>query len=295
MHSHTSNAERRGFTLAELLVVITVIVLLFTVVAPNFNAMISAGIEDSAVSVISAATATARVYATRTQSFSAGSYQGAALLFTPSGEVRVVHHIEAAADGLGQRLVDKSPPKAGYADLPGEDFFTLPEAVSVVGITRGSNAGIGSGAANLFVMTPPFAVRFNSHGTLISRRTAKGDASNMAMYYDGDGNTQYVLGNQRASGYNPNLYDPRTSQYVSSNFVGGKIRFGIDGIDTVVAVIAYKALDLANANVDGDNNPLNDLTGIVPAGQLKASVATWIIDNGRTIYFNRYTGTAISP
>lgn len=284
--------KRNGFTLTELLIVIVVIVLLFTVAVPQFSKMINDGIEDSAVSVISAATATARVYATRTQSFSAGSYQGAALLFTPSGEVRIVRHIEEAVDGGGNRLVDKSPPLAGYADLPGEDFFSLPEAVGVVGITRGG--GIGSGA--LYMMPPPFAIRFNSDGTLISRRTAKGSSSNMAMYYDGDISGTWVLSNTRAAGYNPNVYDPRSSSYISSNLhSSGKIKFGIDGIDTVVAVIAYNRQELADANVDGDGIPENDLIGIAPAGQVKAQVANWLKANGRVMYFNRYTGTAVTP
>ena len=285
MSSSNDYAKRGGFTLAELLVVITVIVLLFTVVAPNFSNMISAGIEDSAVSVISSATATARVYATRTQSFSAGSYQGAGLLFTPSGEVRVVYNIEGASDGGGQRLVDKSPPKAGYADLPSEDRFNLPEAVGVVGITRG-NSG-------LYVMPPPFAVRFNSDGSLISRRTAKGDSSNMAMYYDGDINTQYVLSNKRTSTYNANLYDPRSTEYAPANFDSGtgKIKFGIDGIDTVVAVIAFKM----NAFLEAGHKLGGTGSSLGTQGQVSAAAATWLKNNGRTIYFNRYTGTAITP
>ena len=289
MNKPHNNARRGGFTLAELLVVITVIVLLFTVVAPNFSKMISAGIEDSAVSVISAATATSRVYATRTQSFSAGSYQGAGLLFTPSGEVRVVRHAESAVDGGGTRLVDKSPPLAGYEDLPGEDFFSLPEAVGIVGITRGGSAGSGAE----YLMPPPFAVRFNSDGTLISRRTAKGDPSNMAMYYDGDINNQHVLSNKRTSSYNANLYDPRSEEYVSTNYhtTSGKIRFGIDGIDTVVAVIAFNMGDFLDAGhkLGGTGSSLGT------QGQVSAAAATWLKSNGRTIYFNRYTGTAITP
>ena len=292
MSNKSPNAKRRGFTLAELLVVITVIVLLFTVVAPNFSDMISSGIEDSAVSVISAATATARVYATRTQSFSAGSYQGAALLFTPGGEVRIVRHIESAADGGNTRLVDKSPPLAGYEDLPGEDFFSLPEAVGVVGVTRGGTAGSGA----VYLMPPPFAVRFNSDGSLISRRTAKGSSSNMAMYYNGDiggAGGGYVLSNTRTSSYNANLYDPRSSEYASSNFnaASGKISFAIDGIDTVVAVIAFKMNDFLDAGhkLGGTGASLGT------QGQVSATAATWLKNNGRTIYFNRYTGTAITP
>ena len=292
MNAPNSQAKRSGFTLAELLVVITVIVLLFTVVAPNFSAMISSGIEDSAVSVISAATATARVYATRTQSFSAGSYQGAALLFTPSGEVRIVRHVENAVDGNGTvRLVDKSPPHAGFEDLPGEDFFNLPEAVGVVGVTRG---GSNVAAGELYIMPPPFAIRFNSDGTLISRRTLQG-SSNRAMYYDGTGDGRCTLTGSglRTSSYNANLYDSRSSEYVSSNFNAGdgKIRFGIDGIDTVVAIIAFKMNDFLDAGhkLGGTGASLGT------QGQVSATAATWLKNNGRTIYFNRYTGTAITP
>ena len=290
MNTPKINATRGGFTLAELLVVITVIVLLFTVVAPNFSNMLSAGMEDSAVSVISAATATARVYATRTQSFSAGSYQGAALLFTPSGQVRIVRHIESAVDGGGQRLVDKSPPKAGYADLPGEDFFSLPDAVGIVGITRGGDISSGT----VYVMPPPFAIRFNSDGSLISRRTAKGDPSNMAMYYDGNHDDTYTLSNTRknfGSTYNANLYDSRSNQYVSSNFDAGKgkIRFAIDGIDTVIAVVAFNVNDFTEAG-----HSLADVNNGAER-QLQSAEANWIKANGRTIYFNRYTGTVITP
>ena len=287
MISHAPNTERRGFTLAELLVVITVIVLLFTVVAPNFSSMISSGIEDSAVSVISAATATGRVYATRTQSFSAGSYQGAGLLFTPSGEVRVVYHIESAANG-GNRLVDMNPPRAGYADLPSEDRFSLPAAVGVVGITRGGD--IGNGTA--YLMPPPFAVRFNSDGSLISRRSIQG-TSDRAMIYDGDLGGSYVNTNSRTSSYNANLYDPRSSEYASANFdtSTGKIKFNLDGIDTVVGVIAFKMNDFLEAGhkLGGTGASLGT------QGQVSATAATWIKNNGRTIYFNRYTGTAITP
>ena len=292
MNKRAKKTESAGFTLAELLVVITVIVLLFTVVAPQFSGMISAGIEDSAVSVISAATATARVYATRTQSFSAGSYQGAALLFTPSGEVRIVRHVESAVDGNGTvRLVDKNPPHAGYEDLPGEDFFNIPEAVGVVGVTRG---GANVAAGELYIMPPPFAIRFNSDGSLISRRTLKG-SSNRAMYYDGTGDGRCTLtgAGLRTSSYNANLYDPRSSDYVSSNFVAGlgKIRFGIDGIDTVVAVIAFNMNDFLEAGykLGGTGASLGS------QGQVSSAAATWLKNNGRTIYFNRYTGTAITP
>ncbi len=307
--------SRSAFTLAELLIVITVIVLLFTIIAPSFKQLLTTGTRESATSTVGVAATTIRSYATKTKAFNVNSYQGTALIFTPANEIRFVISDDSCVDGANASLSAKSPQQAGYVDVPGQDYVQLPDDTGVIGVTRGG--AFGSGVVRLY--TPPFAVRFNGQGNLIAR-TASTNYDG-CVYYDGNGDGQCVVTKNRQSpylfdgfttgAYDPTRWDPSNKIYqpfndattnagIATNTTGlvagvagaynGRYKLPFEQIDSVVGVLIYSKSDLASANISLASDTTAGTNGALPA-----AAASWLTTNGTYIYFNRYSGAIIRP
>jgi prepilin-type N-terminal cleavage/methylation domain-containing protein len=305
---------RRGFTLAELLIVITVIVLLFTIAIPSMKTMLKSGGVEAASTIIGSATATVRAYSGRPTAFTYGDYQGTAMIFTPANEIRFTINDENTVDGSGNRLISKYPTEGGYVDIAGQAYINMPSNLGVVGITRGGTTAI------LQLFTPPFAIRFNSQGEMIARSATTSGASQYDgnVYYDGNGDGKCVESKTRnsfyASGasspaatYDPLEWDPTGVKYpakndattnagiatgVATTSYEGKFKLPFEQIDTVVGVIFYSKSDFQAAGLS--------LAGSATAGSgapvvccAAADPGTWIMNNGKTFFFNRLTGAVL--
>ena len=289
MNSLQNKPRRGAFTLAELLIVITVIVLLFTIAVPSMKALLRSGGLESSATIIGSACSTARAYSSRPTAFVNGNYQGTAMVFTPANEIRFAVHDETTVDGsAGGLLITKTPSKSGYVDISGQAYIRIPDSVGVVGITLG-----GVGITQLF--TPPFAIRFNSQGELIAR--SANASYNGNVYYNGDSASPDSIATTTStrtliSGYNPGPYDPSAGGYIGTTLANGKYKLPFETIDTVLGVIFYSKSDLASSgfsisgsNVAGSGNPVACCTG--------SDAGSWLLQNGRVFFINRVTGAVL--
>lgn len=282
--------SRPAFTLIEMLVVLGIIVLLVAMLVPLAK-LITGGRAEAGWNTVKAAVEVARRYATRVVEFERdldntvgiqkGNYSGVAIVFGPSNELRLVENDQNAEDGSGDPLELKdNPQRNGYKDIPDRDWVYLPRGVGVVGIARNQTDG-------LVLYAPPFAIRFDEYGHLIAAQPSSKDR---LVYYDGNLDGRYQLGSDRPNNYNPAPYDPEHSDYNTANL--NKMRF--EELETVVGVVVF---DKGTFYDDGFN--------LIPDGSNGAIIGThwdedsaitkggWILHFGRTIFFNRYTGTMI--
>ncbi len=283
-----------GFTLAELMIVITVIVLLFTVVMPNVGSMLTRGRMTSAISAISAGVSAARTNASLPPAFRVGTFQGAAIIVTPQSELRIVRHDDSVVDGSSNKLIEKDPPLAGYKDVGGQDYISIPQDAGIVGIVR-----TGSTATDRQLLAPPFAIRFDRYGHLIARQGADD-----AVYYDGNSDGKAVTSKTRTAPYgttpyNADKWDPFSGKYTGD---GGydtstsspdrhttthKYKQPFEQLETVIGIIIYSKTEFWNAG--------NDLESGGTSGGINTTDRDWILSNGTPMFFNRYSGAIIKP
>lgn len=292
----TNLPTRYGFTLAELLVVIAVMGLLLGTLSMGLGATKRMGQTEAAINTISAAVAAIRSYATQDKpdmedtraddpvTYSGFTYSGVALIFTPAGELRLVENDQNARNSSNNFL--ESPTvisgttayRSGYADLPGRDYIKLPRDIGVVGIARG-----GTGAGTLYLFTPPFALRFDENGSLISGQPTINSGFKRVVYYDGNYNNAYSTSSGRTTGYNPDAWDPSVSTVAQTQ---GRYHLPFEELETVVGVVVYskKALRDAGHNhaAAGSGSPIN------------TTAHNWILDpnggDGKVIFFSRHSG-----
>jgi len=287
--------RRGGYTLTELLVVMSAIILILAVIVPSVKNLLSARRVDAGVQTLSAATAAIRGYAGLRPPFGTGKFQGIALVFSPSGEMRLTEHFPAATDGGGSPLVDRDPPSAGYRDILGATYVKLPPGVGVLGISRGGNFA----DPETEYLAPPFAVRFDKNGAMIVRK--EGSNADGSVYYDGNYDNKYFVTKERGNvtgGYEPEKYDPDSRRFdpANMNAVEGKINFAFEKLESVVGVLFYSKKDFWKAS------SAYELSSDYVAGSLVpdkwAPEGPWLIDPTKgsiAALFNRYTGAVISP
>ncbi len=232
-----------AFTLTELLVVMGIVVILLAVGVPAVKALMNSGTADTAINAVSAVAANARAHATRGKTLLRTEYKGSAMIAWPilnddgevSGvELRVADHVQP----------DGSTEKNLYQNLEGLESVRLPNDSGVAAITR-------QGTGDAVLQSPPFAVRFDDSGHLISR----GTNNEHAVDYDGNGDDDY---DDRSW---PGATDARNMR-------------------TVLALMVY-----SNKGLTAAGNDLPD-----PGTNLSGSAATWIQENGQPVFFNRYSG-----
>jgi len=222
------------------------------------------------------------------------------------------------ADGHGQYY-------RGYIDEQSEKYVKLPNGVGVVGIARHT-------AAQPHLLAPPFAIRFDNNGHLRIDGTHAPPAAyarhpNGAghLFYDGDYNGDWGGGNRwphtaagtgthpRDNGYDPAVWDPEIAGKTQYNpdtdgplnntnpqgifhTKAQKFMLPFDAMETVIGVIAFNKTSLydqfgkdALKAVDNNNaDPPNH-------GNLRPDVRQWLLENGKVMFFNRYSGAIIKP
>lgn len=193
-----------AFTIIELLVAISIIAILIGILFAGFSAMGVQTREAAAVNSVGVAVAVARVHATRDKSKvdltsesppgvqTEVKFAGAAVIFSPSGEMRIVEHDPRARLPAGGYLADQSPPRIGFRDVSEIEPVTIPSQIRIQGIGR-------SGGFDL--LDPPFAIRFDRHGKMIVATDSTPSTNTMDRYvvYDGNHNGRYDDASGRGS------------------------------------------------------------------------------------------------
>ena len=279
------HARRGGFTIVELLAVLAIMGLLMAILFPAYNAMKRSNRATSAENTITTGVVAARAYATRRLNgrfldipiqlpsgdilrSQSGQYSGVAILFTPSGEMRLVENVWHAQDKASAYLELKSPPQDGYDDIPDRAYIRLPEHTGVMGIRRGNRQGQSA----LVLLPPPFAVRFDANGYLVSR----GDGENLdgSVYYDGDYDNRYEVTSDRARS--------RGSEWDAEV---GRFTLPFEKIETVIGVLIYDQRDFA------DVAPALDVEYVAQDSSGLSGPVAWLLANGQQLFFSRYAGT----
>ena len=174
-----SGSARRGFTLAELMIVVTIFVFLAGLSFPALRALARSTRTTTGINAVTVAGAAAQVYARQTRppltsvipTATDGEYSGTALLFTPRGEIRLLFNDQfigeqgtsayleetAISVGVGPTIYNGLD---GYKDIPDREPIRVPNSTGVFGIARGNNGG----TPTLVLLSPPFAVRFGTSG-----------------------------------------------------------------------------------------------------------------------------------
>ena len=267
-----------GFTLIEMLVVVSIIVLVVAITFPLLGAMSASVRGDSGLNTIHVAVASARAYATRDVggqlAATGGRYSGTAIIFTPTNEMRIV-----------ENTVDSGPTfdQNGYESIPGRDYVLLSDDLGVVGIARG-----GVTATEVFLLTPPFAVRFDQHGQLIAGRDLLTRAH--SVFYDSDYDGSIDVNSDRSdlAPYDPDDWDPKSPNEpnVPVDVDNGYYQ-PFDRLDAVIGVVLYNKKELRAAGHDLEPG----------AGDaLDLAAHQWLLrdGNGTTVFFGRYSGAAMA-
>ncbi len=284
-------SHRHGFTLLELLVVITVIGVLLGTLAAGTTMMIRSNQTAMAMNTIAAAVTASRAYATADKmdledlgdpQYAGVTFSGAAVLFTPAGELRLVENDQYAMDGSSPQKLLEPKNQNGYADVSGREYLKLPGDAGVVGIARGT--------LGLYLYTPPFAIRFDEHGNLISGQNL-GVNFDRLVYYDGNIYNNKYTSSTRPNNYNPDLWDPNSPGYINRwDTTELKYKLPFEKIETVVGVVVYSKRALRDAGLNHDGTGGTD--------SLNAAATTWLLDpnakNGRIMFFSRHSGTKIT-
>lgn len=286
---------RGGFSLVELLVVISIMVLLMSVALPAMNRLMAGTKVEGAASSVASAASTARAYAGLKPSTPMGKYYGAAVVFTPANEMRIARHRYDAVDGNG-RLLTLSD-RGGYADMEDEPYVNLPDGVGVVGIARAFGVNTDEPPA---LLAPPFTIRFDRNGILTPGQagSTRDDAQSRIVFYDHDNDGDYQINSSRPNNYDPDEWDPEVVGKTNYNWFADNRNWG-DGryeekyllpfgrLDSVVGVIVYDKGGLRRA---GHNLVRSSATTGV-----NEEARDWIYSNGIPVFFNRYSGAAIKP
>ena len=279
----------RAFTLMELLVVVAMISLFVAIGFPTINAMTSGTSEASAENAVQMSVKAARAYARQPQAFTTRSYEGAAALFTPSNEIRMVRSIERR-DAKKDELVKNggggvlSLAFSPYEDIPDREYIDLPPDVIVVGISRVDPDG-------LVLLAPPFAVRFDPRGQLVVRLNLSSDQKDNVLY-DANGDGWFTQGSTRRTitgGYDPDDWNAILKPSLAKRG-DGTYQLPFELIEPVAGVIIVSEPAFRGAR-DSSNNPLTlEADTALQADGINTAARDWILANGKTILINRHSG-----
>lgn len=232
-----ASRNTRGFTLVELLVVITVIVLLFTVVGPEFGGMLKSASNNSAHEIVQEAVRSAQSQIVMNQG-------EAAVLVDTAHTLRVYRSnnlVNVLRDTNGNFLKDQQvdhislpgfvQAASPWVALPGDDLAMVLHVV----LKNGQKA---------FLM-PPFGIKIDNQGqVMISHAsTAAADYSPLSksaeslIFIGGDDPQSDTVvdltKNRAATNWTPGEWDPRDSAWNSANADSfGSPKFPIEVIES---------------------------------------------------------------
>ncbi len=280
------DTHRSGFTIPELVVAVLIAGIILSVTLNGVQSLVRDTRVQVGYNTVASAVLAARTYALNSDQADLGSidpppvpdadYSGAAALFTPAGEIRLVENDQRAEDGNSDPL---EPTCNGYADIPNVEYIKLPKGVGVVGIAR---EGIGDPTFH----PPPFAIRFDENGQLIAGETG-GASESRVVIYDGNYNNIYAksLSANRPSNYDPDPWDPQSPQWDPNHWDTSVDRYELDfeRIEAVIGVIVYSKVDFTDEG--------GDWPGTAPAGF--SSIEDWLAEHGEVMLFSRYSGKVL--
>lgn len=302
MHTDQQQLHRNaGFSLSELMIVITIMILLLAVAIPATNTLFSGGQSEIAINAVSSASSAVNSYSALKPAFDVGSYSGAALVFDTANQIRLTQNYALArSSGTGANSLLERPNVSpyrpalnGYRDIEldgAKQYVALPEGAGVMGIIRTEGSG---GAGELKFIAPPFAVRFNEFGTLIpasyTKDTKRPLAENVVIY-DGNYDGQYNIGTEQGSSreksssgdYDPTQWDPTHDNYSPSFVIDNRtqqFRLPFERLECVVGVLIYNKRDV----------PQDIESEITKSSELY----DWFVENGTPLFFNRFTGAIL--
>ena len=336
--TRSEKTTRRGFTLIEMLVVVSIMAIVLALSFPMIASMKRESSASAGVNTITVAIPSARRYATSGITFpndldnvtpgdQAGMYSGAAAIFTPSGEIRLVSQKNSAGASStdfisGSRFLERHGPSwlkdqsgaglpqrelNGFTDLA-IDYVLLPSDTGVAGINRvaGGPLTTASSTGPPLLLPPPFAVWFNQNGYLVATgwdpTTTPPRANDYQfVYYDGnqDGDIRLVgRGSTRGSigSYNPDTYNPDSGDFDPNNWlaVAEKYRLPFEKIEAVVGVYVYSRQAFQSANDAWAEGVTDTARAAPPWTDMTATDNDarweWMRANGQVIMFSRQTG-----
>jgi len=301
MQRNQSQSQSHGFTLMELMVVVSLIVLLLGFSVPLVFKIDEISRDRSGVNTFGVAVTAARAYATRRiadlDSVALAEYSGAAVMVTPMNQLRIIGDLQRDdMEKLGLSAY-------GYDNQTKRmEAISMPRGVGVVGITRNGAAGNA-----IKVIAPPFAIRFNRHGQLITEaRNTKGSLTD-AQWADVRRNLVYIdhnldgaystTGTPRPAAYDSGPWDPDVTSNISGKWSAGATDWTLpfDTLESVIGVIVY-----SKADFEDSGGKMSTATYTPPAqgcpggcGTGDAGVSKWMFANGSVLFFSRNTGNIL--
>lgn len=289
--SQTSRIAKRGFSIIELLVAISIIALIIAIAFPVVSALTTSTRVEAGLNVAGMSSDVARQWvqaeawandaSTDNSSAVREAYSGTAALYCPTGEVRIVVNDRDARD-RSNFLEDLNGNQNGYEDIDTIDFIQIPDGVGIAGIVRTGPPG----AIEIRFIAPPFAIAFNEAGQL-----NYGD-TNGRIYYDANGDGNYTRSDIRAAGYNPSEWgDSRDPDDMDPNGNSSNITSTLaltlpfEAIECVPGIVIYSTSEFEESGFTFDGGD-----GGVNLGSLAGQ---WLQDNGETIFFSPHTGIAL--
>lgn len=269
-----------GFTLIELGIVMAIAGVMVALSIPLLRTLNKSSAVASGVNTVVVSAAATRQLATTAREeldplADGGSSEGAAMIVTNSGEVRLVQHdSDIVVTGSG------ASEGKGYVDIDGRDYITIPKRSGMVGIKRSS-----ANLSGLQFVAPPFAIRFTQNGNLVFGNPSSANGAYM-VYYDGDYNGTYNANRDRGTGYNPYNLTPKNFEVWNNGVKRNEVP--LDEIETVIGVMVFDSLEVPELIADGPGDTNSD--GYISAD---SEVGKAILANGTAIFFNRVTGAPV--
>lgn len=295
-HANHRARANAGFTVLELLVVMSVMVLLLGALVPAIWNVENEGRLSAGVNTVTAAVQAARAYAIERKadliSIPGAAHSGSGIIFAPGGEMRhVINFQSARADNSNQDELE-TVGYNGYRDIPAREYGLLPAGVDLVGI-------VGEGQ----LVFPPFGIRFDRQSRLvpgIDPRTDSGHADHASadfstfIIYDSNSNGLYGIDAARPGTFGYAQY--KTWDHSRDDFEdikasgagfnetvsGGRYNLPFERLEPVIGVIVYSKFDFEDSGA-------SDLLAWVKA----VDSDTGKLANGTLVYFGRYSGTAV--
>lgn len=286
----TKRRQAQGFSIIELMVSVSIIVLLIGISYPFLSALSSGSRVEAGLNIVGMSADVARQWVQfqswandgSTTEPTRESYSGTAAIYCPTGEIRLVRNQRLARanaasgfSGANNYFEDQSPERNAYEDMPNVDYIRIPDGVGIVGIER-----TGTGDDDVRLIAPPFAIAFNELGQL-----SYGDENGL-IYYDGDSSGVIRVSRTRAelANYDPAEWDGTEG---SPNYDNTKIVQDLptEAIECVPGVVVFSLVEYTESGFDFAGGGTVDPTD--------TDEWQWLKDNGQTVFFSPHTGAVL--